>query len=88
MFWYHWRLNTGADDKAWPVTVHLSNGKSFGADLVISAIGVRPNVEWLPAAVLRDKEDGGILVDRSAIVPSPFTINKAVCSVEAGQRHR
>lgn len=44
--------------------VTLNNGKTFGADLVISAIGVKPNVDWLPADVLREEEDGGILVDR------------------------
>ena len=48
----------------WPVTVKLSNGKSWGADIVISAIGVKPNVGWLPAAVQRDDADGGLVVDR------------------------
>lgn len=52
------------DEHEWPVTVHLSNGKSYGADLVISAIGVEPNTSWLPEEVKRDARDGGILVDR------------------------
>lgn len=48
----------------WPVTVHLSNGKSYGADLVISAIGVEPNTSWLPEDIKRDASDGGVVVDR------------------------
>lgn len=52
------------NEQEWPVTVHLSNGKSYGADLVISAIGVEPNTSWLPEEVKRDARDGGILVDR------------------------
>lgn len=51
-------------EQEWPVTVHLSNGKSYGADLVISAIGVEPNTSWLPEEVKRDASDGGIVVDR------------------------
>ena len=51
-------------ETAWLVHVTLSNGKVFGADLVISAIGVKPNVDWLPDDVRRDEEDGGVLVDR------------------------
>jgi len=57
-------LPAGDQDAAWPVTVCLSNGKSYGADLVISAIGVEPNTGWLPEEVRRDKSDGGIIVDR------------------------
>lgn len=56
--------SAGDQDAAWPVTVCLSNGKSYGADLVISAIGVEPNTGWLPEEVRRDKSDGGIIVDR------------------------
>ena len=51
-------------EEAWPVIVHLSNGKQYGADLVISAIGVEADMGWLPAEVKRTIEDGGILVDR------------------------
>ena len=59
------KFNSAEDqDAAWPVTVGLSNGKSYGADLVISAIGVEPNTGWLPEEVCRDKSDGGIIVDR------------------------
>ena len=58
--------NAGDTDAAWPFTVCLSNGKSYGADLVISAIGVEPNTGWLPEEVCRDESDGGIIVDRYA----------------------
>ncbi len=61
------RVNSAGDqDAAWPVTVCLSNGKNYGADLVISAIGVEPNTGWLPEEVCRDESDGGIIVDRYA----------------------
>lgn len=49
---------------ACPVTVYLSNGKQYCADLVISAIGVQPNTGWLPEEISRDAEDGGVIVDR------------------------
>ncbi|KAA6429030.1 MAG: hypothetical protein FRX49_01140 [Trebouxia sp. A1-2] len=59
------RVNKEGDqDGAWPVTVCLSNGKTYGADLVISAIGVEPNTGWLPEQVRRGESDGGIIVDR------------------------
>ena len=50
--------------KDWPVRVQLSNGRSYGADLVISAIGVDPNASWLPHELQREPTDGGVLVDR------------------------
>lgn len=57
--------NAGGDqDGEWPVTVYLSNGKQYCADLVISAIGVQPNTGWLPEEISRDAEDGGVIVDR------------------------
>ena len=52
------------DEEEWAVTVHLSNGKSYGADLVISAIGVDPNTSWLPEEIQKDANNGGIVVDR------------------------
>ena len=78
--------STGDQDAAWPVTVCLSNGKSYGADLVISAIGVQPNTGWLPEEVCRDESDGGIIVDRYAC-PSlltnkrdrSFAVDSCVC---------
>ena len=59
-------IHNAEEDKKWPVTVCLSNGKSYGADLVISAIGVEPNVGWLPEEIKREASDGGVLVDRCA----------------------
>ena len=52
------------DGRDWPVHVRLTNGKVYGADLVISAIGVQPNTRWLPPDIALDEEAGGILVDR------------------------
>lgn len=58
--------DTSSCGSQWPVTVNLSNGRSYGADLVISAIGVDPNTGWLPDDIRRDADDGGILVDKYA----------------------
>jgi hypothetical protein len=44
---YHQRKLTVAEDIQWPVYVELSNGKIFGCDFIVSAIGVTPNVESL-----------------------------------------
>ena len=60
----HMQGSASQEDSQWPVTVHLSNGKSYGADLVISAIGVEPNTGWLPHEITKDAKDGGICVDR------------------------
>ena len=51
-------------DGRWPVTVTLSNGRIYGADIVISAIGVEPNTGWLPEEISRGESDGGVMVDR------------------------
>lgn len=45
-----------------PLAVHLDNGQVLDADLVISAAGVRSNVEFLRTAGIR--LDQGVLVDR------------------------
>jgi hypothetical protein len=42
---YQQRNLTISEDIPWPVYVELSNGKVFGCDFVVSAIGVKPNVE-------------------------------------------
>jgi len=34
-----------SNESQWPVYVELTNGKIFGCDFVVSAIGVMPNVE-------------------------------------------
>ncbi len=40
----------------WPVYVELTNGKIFGCDFVVSAIGVTPNVElFLKSANVKNK---------------------------------
>ncbi|KAL0022517.1 hypothetical protein WJX79_005810 [Trebouxia sp. C0005] len=77
------RVNKEGDqDGAWPVTVCLSNGKTYGADLVISAIGVEPNTGWLPEQVRRGESDGGIIVDRlmQSSVPGVYAAGDA-CTI-------
>lgn len=54
------------DAPPWPARLELSNGRSHGVDLVISAIGVEVRSAWLPAELERCAEDGGILVDACA----------------------
>lgn len=44
---YQQRNLTNSEENQWPVYVELSNGKIFGCDFVVSAIGVTPNVELL-----------------------------------------
>lgn len=52
-------------DDQWPLRAELTNGQVLGADLVVSATGVVPNVEAFTAGnpALRLADDGGILVD-------------------------
>ncbi|XP_064455102.1 pyridine nucleotide-disulfide oxidoreductase domain-containing protein 1-like [Ornithodoros turicata] len=49
----------------WPVYVVLTNGHTFGCDLVVSATGVRPNTDTVKiiGEQLNLSEDGGIAVD-------------------------
>ncbi|KAL3152549.1 hypothetical protein ABBQ32_001576 [Trebouxia sp. C0010 RCD-2024] len=70
------------EDRRWPVSVYLSNGKSYGADLVISAIGVQPNTAWLPQEIKRDAIDGGVTVDRlmQSSVPGVYAAGDA-CTI-------
>ena len=42
---YQQRKLTDSDAISWSVYVELTNGKFFGCDFVVSAIGVTPNVE-------------------------------------------
>ncbi|XP_069012753.1 pyridine nucleotide-disulfide oxidoreductase domain-containing protein 1 isoform X1 [Embiotoca jacksoni] len=49
---------------SWPVYIQLSNGKTFGCDLVVSATGVVPNTEpFLHGNTFAVAEDGGLRVD-------------------------
>lgn len=54
---------TAEEGSEWPVKVRLTNGATYGADFVVSAVGVAPNTNWLQGAVPL-AADGGILVDR------------------------
>ncbi|KAI8475905.1 MAG: hypothetical protein J3K34DRAFT_390491 [Monoraphidium minutum] len=54
----------GGEEGEWPVWLALAGpggGRVLGADLVVSAIGVEPATEWLPACLER-APDGGLLV--------------------------
>ena len=51
--------------------MQLSSGRSYGADMVISAIGVDPNASWLPQELQKEASDGGVLVDRHGMRPVP-----------------
>jgi len=53
---YQQRKLTISEDIQWPVYVELSNGKIFGCDFVVSAIGVTSNVElFLKSANVKKK---------------------------------
>ena len=65
------------DGRQWPVYVRLTNGKIYGADLVVSAIGVLSNTRWVPPEVELDEDLEGIIVDRCAWVTSPCACHHA-----------
>ncbi|XP_047430596.1 pyridine nucleotide-disulfide oxidoreductase domain-containing protein 1 isoform X2 [Mugil cephalus] len=49
---------------SWPVYVQLTNGKTFGCDLVVSATGVVPNTEpFLRGNAFAVADNGGLRVD-------------------------
>ena len=55
---------TGGECGEWPVFVLLTNGKTIGCDMIVSATGVRPNATPFSADPrLRISTEGGILVD-------------------------
>ncbi|CAF3450868.1 unnamed protein product [Rotaria sp. Silwood1] len=59
-------LQSSEEEIQWPVYVELTNGKIFGCDFVVSAIGVTPNVElFLQSADFKLGADGGLLVDET-----------------------
>ncbi|XP_063786159.1 pyridine nucleotide-disulfide oxidoreductase domain-containing protein 1 [Pseudophryne corroboree] len=52
------------DPGEWPVYVELTNGKTYGCDLIVSATGVIPNIEPFMLGNNFDiGEDGGVKVD-------------------------
>ncbi|CAF1576603.1 unnamed protein product [Adineta steineri] len=59
-------LPVSQEEQQWPVYVELTNGKMFGCDFIVSAIGVTPNVEmFLKSANFTLGIDGGLLVDET-----------------------
>ncbi|CAF0938146.1 unnamed protein product [Rotaria sp. Silwood1] len=59
-------LQSSEEEIQWPVYVELTNGKIFGCDFVVCAIGVTPNVElFLQSADFKLGADGGLLVDET-----------------------
>lgn len=53
-----------SDEGEWPVYVELTNGKTYGCDFIVSAIGVTPNISAITSGNnFSIGEDGGLLVD-------------------------
>ncbi|XP_051911325.1 pyridine nucleotide-disulfide oxidoreductase domain-containing protein 1 isoform X3 [Hippocampus zosterae] len=62
----------GPDTGTWPVYVVLTNGKTFGCDLVVSATGVIPNTEpFLRGNNFALDDDGGLRVDDHMATSEP-----------------
>jgi NADPH-dependent 2,4-dienoyl-CoA reductase/sulfur reductase-like enzyme/rhodanese-related sulfurtransferase len=59
-------------EKISPTSVILENGKEIEADLVLMAIGVRPEVSLAKAAGLQIGERGGVRVDEFNRTSNPF----------------
>jgi len=56
--------STESSDESWPIYVHLTNGKIYGCDFIVSATGVTPNSSVIATddkLILAD--DGGIKVN-------------------------
>lgn len=72
-------------EKVLPDAVALSDGQVLAADLVVLAIGVRPETELARAAGLAIGPRGGILVDESlrTSVPDVYAVGDAVEKVDA-----
>ncbi len=62
-----------------PLRVTLDNGHAHIVDMVVAAIGVQANIEWLPPDVQRG-DDGGVLVDKymQSNVPGVFAAGDCV----------
>ena len=61
---------TSVEARDWPVYVHLTNGRLYGCDLVVSATGVVPNSDVVKLSAegggelkMTTEGDGGIIVD-------------------------
>lgn len=59
------------DGDGYPVQVTLSDGKQLQADVVVTAMGVRPNSQLAKDAGLELGERGGILTDANQITSDP-----------------
>lgn len=72
---------SGSDD--WPVFVELTNGRVYGCDLIVSAIGVVPNAEpVIKGNHLEIGADGGLLVDEQMLTSADDVYAAGdVCSV-------
>lgn len=58
------QINQSSEEGKWPVYVQLTNGKIYGCDFIVSAIGVTPNIaSVMPGNNFSLGEDGGLLVD-------------------------
>lgn len=58
----------------------VTNAARHPADLVVSAIGVVPNTEWVGAAIPRDPKSGAILVDESLRTTAPDVYAAGDCA--------
>lgn len=79
--------SAGSDDNC-PVIVKLSNGRSLSANIVISAIGVDPAVDWVPLELQRGA-GGGLAVDHNmqTSVPGIFAAGDACTVTRKGSTH-
>lgn len=59
----------GAGADPWPLHVLLSNGRLYGADAVLCALGVTPDTAYLPSDYPRGA-DGGLTVDHTLTSPA------------------
>lgn len=50
-------------NEIWPLYAKLTNGKTIGCDIIVSATGVIPNSNMLGLEGLKKEEDGGYSVD-------------------------
>lgn len=58
-------------EQGWPVHAKLTNGSVHGVDVVVSAIGVTPNVAWVGDALAISDRDGGLVVDGNMCTSAP-----------------